>query len=51
MNGPMLTLNNGIDMPALGLGVYQSGPEETVTAVKRALADGYTVWSTRPRPI
>jgi diketogulonate reductase-like aldo/keto reductase len=46
MNGPMLTLNNGIEMPALGLGVYQSGPEETVTAVKMALADGYRMVDT-----
>lgn len=37
-----LTLNNGVAIPRLGLGVYQSdaGPE-TVNAVKWALADGY----------
>lgn len=46
MNGPMLTLNNGIEMPALGLGVYQSGPEETVTAVKTALVHGYRMLDT-----
>jgi diketogulonate reductase-like aldo/keto reductase len=28
-----ITLNNGVKMPALGLGVYQSPPEETTGAV------------------
>lgn len=46
MNGSFLTLNNGIKMPALGLGVFQSGPEETVGAVKTALADGYRMIDT-----
>ncbi|WP_281449653.1 aldo/keto reductase [Paenarthrobacter nitroguajacolicus] len=36
-----LTLNNGITMPALGLGVFQSAPEETTAAVQAALAAGY----------
>lgn len=36
-----LTLNNGVTMPALGLGVFQSPPEETTTAVQTALATGY----------
>src|SRR3954466_14316207 len=36
-----LTLNNGVDMPALGLGVFQTPPEETITAVKDALDLGY----------
>jgi diketogulonate reductase-like aldo/keto reductase len=36
-----LTLNNGVTMPALGLGVFQSPPEETVAAVQAALAAGY----------
>ncbi|MEJ3404800.1 aldo/keto reductase [Rathayibacter sp. YIM 133350] len=36
-----LTLNNGITMPALGLGVFQSPPEETTAAVQAALATGY----------
>lgn len=35
------SLNNGIVMPALGLGVYQSSPEETTGAVTSALAQGY----------
>lgn len=36
-----LTLNNGVTMPALGLGVFQSSPEDTVTAVEAALRAGY----------
>ncbi|MFK0005206.1 aldo/keto reductase [Paenarthrobacter sp. NPDC090522] len=36
-----LTLNNGVTMPALGLGVFQSAPEDTTAAVQSALAAGY----------
>lgn len=36
-----LVLNNGVEMPALGLGVYQSPPEETAAAVATALEVGY----------
>ncbi|MFF9045330.1 aldo/keto reductase [Streptomyces parvulus] len=36
-----ITLNNGITLPALGLGVYQSSPEETADAVATALGLGY----------
>ena len=36
-----ITLNNGVVMPALGFGVFQTPPEETRTAVESALADGY----------
>ncbi|MBU2667289.1 aldo/keto reductase [Actinoplanes bogorensis] len=36
-----LVLNNGVTMPALGLGVYQSAPEETTAAVATALQTGY----------
>lgn len=43
---PLLTLNNGVRMPALGLGVYQSSPEETVPAVVTALQDGYRLIDT-----
>lgn len=35
------TLNNGVEMPALGFGVFQTPPEETVTAVGTALKTGY----------
>ena len=38
---PALKLNNDVEMPALGLGVFQSPPEETVNAVETALRDGY----------
>lgn len=37
----MLTLNNGVQMPAQGFGVFQSAPEETVDAVLHALKVGY----------
>jgi diketogulonate reductase-like aldo/keto reductase len=36
-----VTLNNGVTMPALGLGVFQSPPEQTTAAVEAALAAGY----------
>ncbi|UKA65966.1 aldo/keto reductase [Arthrobacter sp. FW306-05-C] len=36
-----LKLNNGVTMPALGLGVFQSPPEETTAAVETALEVGY----------
>jgi diketogulonate reductase-like aldo/keto reductase len=36
-----LTLNNGVTMPALGLGVFQTPPEETRDAVRAALEVGY----------
>jgi diketogulonate reductase-like aldo/keto reductase len=36
-----LILNNGVPMPALGLGVFQSPPEETAAAVEAALNVGY----------
>ena len=38
---PTLTLNNGVAMPILGLGVFQSPPAETTAAVETAIADGY----------
>ncbi|WP_334123557.1 aldo/keto reductase [Glutamicibacter sp.] len=38
---PMLTLNNGVQIPALGLGVFQSPPEQTANAVAEALRVGY----------
>lgn len=36
-----LTLNNGVEIPAIGLGVYQAPPEETAAAVEAAIATGY----------
>jgi diketogulonate reductase-like aldo/keto reductase len=43
---PLLTLNNGIKMPAFGLGVYQAAPEEAVRVVTTAIADGYRLIDT-----
>lgn len=41
-----VTLNNGVEMPILGFGVYQVGPEETEAAVSAALAAGYRLIDT-----
>jgi diketogulonate reductase-like aldo/keto reductase len=41
MSDMKLTLNNGVSMPALGLGVYQTPPAETTAAVAEALRVGY----------
>ena len=38
---PTLTLNNGVTLPALGFGVFQTPPDETVAAVTTALEIGY----------
>jgi diketogulonate reductase-like aldo/keto reductase len=46
MTIPVLNLNNGVDLPALGLGVYQSGQDETVVAIKAALDAGYRMIDT-----
>jgi diketogulonate reductase-like aldo/keto reductase len=34
-------LNNGVEMPGLGLGVFQTRPDETIGAVEAALGVGY----------
>lgn len=41
-----VTLNNGIEMPILGFGVYQIPPEQTEQAVTDALAAGYRLLDT-----
>jgi len=41
-----LTLNNGVEMPALGFGVFQTPPDETTTAVTSALSTGYRLIDT-----
>lgn len=41
-----ITLNNGIEMPALGFGVFQAAPDETVDAVSTALETGYRLIDT-----
>ena len=43
---PFVTLNNGVQMPALGLGVFQSPPDETADAVESALRHGYRLIDT-----
>ena len=41
-----MTLNNGVKMPALGLGVYRSSPEQTADAVESAIDNGYRLIDT-----
>ena len=41
MSIPSITLNNGVPMPALGFGVFQTPPADTIAAVTTALATGY----------
>src|SRR5205085_11688442 len=41
-----LTVNNGVEMPALGLGVFQTPPDETRDAVRAALGSGYRLIDT-----
>ena len=43
---PFITLNNGVELPALGLGVFQSPPEQTTAAVEAAIACGYPMIDT-----
>lgn len=43
---PSFKLNNGVEMPALGLGVFLASPEDTVNAVATAIADGYRLIDT-----
>jgi diketogulonate reductase-like aldo/keto reductase len=38
---PALTLNNGVEIPQLGFGVFQVPPEETQRVVEKALEVGY----------
>src|SRR4051794_3479929 len=38
---PIVKLNNDVTMPALGLGVFQTPPDETRDAVRAALDSGY----------
>src|SRR5207249_6078726 len=41
-----VTLNNGVEMPAIGLGVFQTPPDETRDAVRAALGSGYRLIDT-----
>ena len=46
MKVPSVTLNNGVEMPILGFGVYQIPPEDTEDAVATALDVGYRLIDT-----
>ncbi|PTT64787.1 aldo/keto reductase [Arthrobacter sp. HMWF013] len=46
MTNTMITLNNGIEIPAVGLGVFQTPPDVTTTAVEEALRAGYRLIDT-----
>ena len=46
MTTPELKLNNGVRMPALGFGVFQTPPEVTAAAVTDALHVGYRLIDT-----
>jgi diketogulonate reductase-like aldo/keto reductase len=41
MTTPQFLLNNGVEMPVLGYGVFQTPPDETRAAVEAAVAAGY----------
>jgi 2,5-diketo-D-gluconate reductase A len=41
MQTPAVTLNNGVEMPMIGFGVFQIPAEETQAAVEAALGAGY----------
>jgi 2,5-diketo-D-gluconate reductase A len=43
---PQVTLNNGVQMPILGFGVFQIPDEQTEQAVADALAAGYRLLDT-----
>jgi diketogulonate reductase-like aldo/keto reductase len=43
---PTITLDGGVELPALGLGVFQTPPAETVAAVEAALGTGYRLIDT-----
>ena len=41
MTIPAFTLNNGVEIPVLGFGVFQTPPKQTIEAVRVALETGY----------
>ena len=46
-----ITVNNGVGMPALGLGGFQTPPDETRVAVAAAFGSGYRhTFYLSPRP-
>lgn len=46
MDTPTITLNNGLQMPRFGLGVWQASDDEAETAVSSALEAGYRLIDT-----
>ncbi|WP_371400610.1 aldo/keto reductase [Kribbella sp. NBC_00662] len=46
MSENTITLNNGVEMPALGFGVFQTPPDVTSDAVEEALRVGYRLVDT-----
>jgi diketogulonate reductase-like aldo/keto reductase len=45
-NVPTIALNNAVELPTIGLGVFQSLPAETAAAVESAIATGYRLIDT-----
>jgi len=45
-HNPTITLNNGVELPALGFGVFQTPPEQTQAAVEEAVRIGYRLIDT-----
>ncbi|MCZ7593433.1 MAG: aldo/keto reductase [Kiritimatiellae bacterium] len=43
---PLINLNNGVKMPALGLGVFAASAEETASAIASAISSGYRLIDT-----
>jgi 2,5-diketo-D-gluconate reductase A len=43
---PNITLNNGVEIPQLGFGVFQVPPDEVIAPVKAAIASGYRLIDT-----
>lgn len=43
---PIITLNNGVQLPALGFGVFQTPPDVTQASVEEALRVGYRMIDT-----
>jgi 2,5-diketo-D-gluconate reductase A len=41
MTTPLLSMNSGVELPAIGFGVFQTPPDETIAAVVAALDVGY----------
>ena len=43
---PLITLNNGVRMPALGLGLFLAPAAQTVTCIEIAIGAGYRLFDT-----